>query len=154
MTGDKCSSPQFYGEEKQLLTTDYNLTRDEFERSSTRSLASEQAQSLAICRGVQLVNVAFGGTSNQNIEGHWQGLPLRTTFLLGQWMISQLSKLFSKRKSSKLSSAVRALKIYFNFRVTAVDHVIKLLKQVESIDEPVWSPVASNSWSMKKMATN
>ena len=86
LTGGQNVHPQFYGEEKTIDSDDYNLTRDEFELALLQEALRQNKPILAICRGVQLVNVAFGGTLNQDIEGHWQGLPLGLHILLRQWM--------------------------------------------------------------------
>ena len=70
LTGGQNVHPQFYGEEKTIDSDDYNLTRDEFELALLQEALRQNKPILAICRGVQLVNVAFGGTLNQDIEGH------------------------------------------------------------------------------------
>ena len=71
------SIPQFYGEKKTIESDDYNLVRDEFELALLKEALRQNKPIMAICRGVQLVNVAFGGTLNQEIEGHWQGTTFR-----------------------------------------------------------------------------
>ena len=55
--------------EKTIDSDDYNLARDEFELALLQEALRQNKPILAICRGVQLVNVAFGGTLNQEIEG-------------------------------------------------------------------------------------
>ena len=60
----------FMVRKKQLIATTINLTRDEFELALLQEALRQNKPILAICRGVQLVNVAFGGTLNQEIEGH------------------------------------------------------------------------------------
>ena len=66
---------------------------------------------MAICRGVQLVNVAFGGTLNQEIEGHWQGLPFGTSHSIETVEGSVVAKLFGKKVRST-PSIVKVLKIW------------------------------------------
>ena len=66
----------FMERKKNHRERDYNLVRDEFELALLKEALRQNKPIMAICRGVQLVNVAFGGTLNQEIEGHWQGLPL------------------------------------------------------------------------------
>lgn len=85
LTGGQNVHPQFYGV-KTIDSDDYNLVRDEFELALLQEALKQNKPILAICRGVQLVNVAFGGTLNQEIEGHWQGLPLGHLIPLRQWM--------------------------------------------------------------------
>ncbi|NOM01290.1 gamma-glutamyl-gamma-aminobutyrate hydrolase family protein, partial [Klebsiella pneumoniae] len=79
LTGGQNVHPQFYGEKKTVESDDYNLVRDEFELALLKEALRQNKPIMAICRGVQLVNVAFGGTLNQEIEGHWQGLPFGTS---------------------------------------------------------------------------
>ena len=70
LTGGQNVHPRFYGEKKTIESDDYNLVRDEFELALLKEALRQDKPILAICRGVQLVNVAFGGTLNQEIEGH------------------------------------------------------------------------------------
>lgn len=46
--------------------------RDEFEIKLLRKFYEQDKPVLAICRGMQVLNVAFGGTLIQHIEGHYQ----------------------------------------------------------------------------------
>ena len=57
------SIPQFYGEKKTIESDDYNLVRDEFELALLKEALRQNKPIMAICRGVQLVNVAFGELS-------------------------------------------------------------------------------------------
>jgi putative glutamine amidotransferase len=41
--------------------------RDEFEIGLTRTAAQEELPMMAVCRGIQLLNVAFGGTLHQHL---------------------------------------------------------------------------------------
>ena len=62
LSGGQNVHPQFYGEEKAIDSDDYNLARDEFELALLKEAIRQGKPVLAICRGLQLVNVAFGGT--------------------------------------------------------------------------------------------
>ena len=59
--------PRFYGEEIAIESDDYNLERDQFELALLKEAVRQNKPVLAICRGVQLVNVAFGGTLHQEV---------------------------------------------------------------------------------------
>ena len=96
LTGGQNVHPQFYGEKKTIESDDYNLVRDEFELALLKEALRQNKPIMAICRGVQLVNVAFGGTLHQEIEGHWQGLPFGTSHSIETVEGSVVAKLFGK----------------------------------------------------------
>ena len=79
LSGGQNVHPQFYGEEKTIDSDDYNIARDEFELALLKEALRQNKPVMAICRGLQLVNVAFGGTLNQHIDHHWQGAPFGTS---------------------------------------------------------------------------
>jgi len=62
LSGGGDLSPQLY--QGEMHATLYNLDneRDEFELSLARRLLETQCPTLAICRGMQLINVVLGGT--------------------------------------------------------------------------------------------
>jgi len=135
LTGGQNVHPQFYGEEKTIDSDDYNLTRDEFELALLQEALRQNKPILAICRGVQLVNVAFGGTLNQDIEGHWQGLPFGTSHSIETVDGSVVSKLFGKESQVNSVHRQSIKDLAPNFRVTAVDPRDQTVEAIESIDE-------------------
>lgn len=90
---------------------------------------------MAICRGVQLVNVAFGGTLNQEIEGHWQGLPFGTSHSIETVEGSVVAKLFGKESQVNSVHRQSIKDLAPNFRVTAIDSRDQTIEAIESIDE-------------------
>jgi putative glutamine amidotransferase len=71
--------PAHYGEEKRSDTV-YGIVaaHDEFELAVVREAVRQDKPLLAICRGIQLLNVALGGTLHQDLgdvlsdrESHW-----------------------------------------------------------------------------------
>lgn len=68
LSGGQDVSPLLYGEEPipQLKTT--LPTRDNFEIAIIKEILKLQKPIFAICRGMQIINVAMGGTLHQDID--------------------------------------------------------------------------------------
>ncbi len=79
LSGGQHVDPRFYGEQKAVESDDYSLIRDEFELALVAEALKQRKPIFAVCRGMQLLNVALGGTLNQNVEDHWQE-KIRGTF--------------------------------------------------------------------------
>jgi putative glutamine amidotransferase len=60
--------PAQYGEERRPEVTGVSATRDAFELELVRSALAKKMPMLAICRGMQVLNVALGGSLNQHID--------------------------------------------------------------------------------------
>lgn len=69
MPGGSDLDPALYGGEPDERTTGVNPERDRFELALTRAALDAELPMLAICRGMQLLNVALGGTLEQHIPG-------------------------------------------------------------------------------------
>lgn len=67
LSGGNDISPNRYKEDSTLEKTDYSIRRDEQEITLLKWAIKDQKPVLAICRGMQLLNVAFGGTLYQDI---------------------------------------------------------------------------------------
>ena len=135
LTGGQNVHPQFYGEKKTIESDDYNLIRDEFELALLKEALRQNKPIMAICRGVQLVNVAFGGTLNQEIEGHWQGLPFGTSHSIETVEGSVVAKLFGKESQVNSVHRQSIKDLAPNFRITAIDPRDQTIEAIESIDE-------------------
>ena len=61
--------PEVYGQERSEHTETTYRERDEFELALTREAMRRGLPFLGICRGMQLLNVALGGTLNQHLVG-------------------------------------------------------------------------------------
>ena len=125
----------FYGEKKTIESDDYNLVRDEFELALLKEALRQNKPIMAICRGVQLVNVAFGGTLHQEVEGHWQGLPFGTSHSIETVEGSVVAKLFGKESQVNSVHRQSIKDLAPNFRVTAVDPRDQTVEAIESVDE-------------------
>lgn len=60
--------PARYGEQRRPEVVGVSSTRDEFEISLVRAAVDAGIPTLAICRGMQVVNVALGGSLRQHLD--------------------------------------------------------------------------------------
>src|SRR5687768_6312592 len=67
LTGGEDVDPAHYGAKAAAATTSVHAKRDECELALAKIAHYRRIPTLAICRGIQLVNVAFGGTLVQDI---------------------------------------------------------------------------------------
>lgn len=68
LTGGQDVSPLCYGEEPHEKLGETNQTRDQFELALIAEALKQQKPIFAVCRGMQLVNVALGGTLYQDLS--------------------------------------------------------------------------------------
>ena len=68
LTGGKDIDPQCYGEEPHPKLGDVSPARDRMEIALVRQMRAADKPILGICRGIQLLNVAFGGDLFQDME--------------------------------------------------------------------------------------
>ncbi len=67
LTGGEDVHPSFYGEAVQEKCGTIDESRDRFELGLTRAALEKGLPILAICRGMQVLNVACGGTLHQDL---------------------------------------------------------------------------------------
>jgi putative glutamine amidotransferase len=70
--------PQFYGAQRHEQTGEPDPRRDRFELAAARAAVDADLPFLAICRGMQILNVSLGGTLNQHVPdlvGHKMHAP-------------------------------------------------------------------------------
>ncbi len=67
LLGGNDIDPALYGQEKQVKTRGIDKKRDTLELALSRHAIQTKKPLLAICRGIQLINVALGGTLYQHI---------------------------------------------------------------------------------------
>jgi putative glutamine amidotransferase len=67
LSGGPDINPRFYKEEPRQGLQDVDAAQDEMELELTRQALAAEVPILGICRGLQLVNVAMGGTLYQDI---------------------------------------------------------------------------------------
>ena len=72
LTGGTDVDPSLYGESRGPYTDEPDRERDSRESGLLMEALDRDLPVLAICRGMQLFNVALGGSLDQHIEGHRQ----------------------------------------------------------------------------------
>jgi putative glutamine amidotransferase len=148
LTGGDDVAPSRYGEEAHPTVVEAEAGRDEFEIGLINSARARQLPILAICRGVQMLNVACGGTLVQDIPSQLTGalthslpVPPNLAYSLAHevWVEkdSLLSKLLRERLAddtcevnSRHHQAVKDVARGFRVSATAPDGVI------EAIEDP------------------
>jgi putative glutamine amidotransferase len=70
LAGGADVDPAVYGAPRHPKTQDPDTGRDALESALLREALERDLPVLAICRGLQLLNAALGGTLEQHIEGH------------------------------------------------------------------------------------
>ncbi|SRR5579885_101831 len=70
LSGGTDIDPSFYGQERDSFSDPPDRARDELELRLLREALDLDLPALAICRGMQLFNVAHGGALIQHLEGH------------------------------------------------------------------------------------
>jgi putative glutamine amidotransferase len=83
LAGGNDIDPSSYGAERHPMTKDTVLERDRLEIALARRAVERDLPVLGICRGMQLLNVAFGGTLKQHLPdevGHDDHLPSPGSF--------------------------------------------------------------------------
>lgn len=73
LTGGGDVDPQYYDSTPKHEIRGLSRARDESEMALIHAAKEMRLPTLAICRGIQIMNVAFGGTLVQDITSDWPG---------------------------------------------------------------------------------
>jgi putative glutamine amidotransferase len=149
LTGGEDVAPSRYGESPHVTVVDSEAGRDEFEIALIHAARASHLPIFAICRGIQVLNVACGGTLVQDIPSQIHGaqahsfpVPPHESYLLAHevWLEKDalLSKLMRERLAdtdacevnSRHHQAVKTVAPGFAASATAPDGVI------EAIEDP------------------
>jgi putative glutamine amidotransferase len=71
LTGGGDIEPERFGEVRHPAVDDVSPARDDLELGLTRRAVADDVPLFAICRGIQVLNVALGGTLVQDIASEW-----------------------------------------------------------------------------------
>lgn len=74
-TGGEDVDPSLYDEAKRYPTVVSDRSRDEFELALLKAARNQRLPVLGICRGMQLINVGFGGSLYQDLKLDDYGAP-------------------------------------------------------------------------------
>jgi putative glutamine amidotransferase len=149
LTGGEDVAPALYGEAPHPTVVDVDPARDEFEIALVGEARRRNLPIFAICRGIQVLNVACGGTLVQDItsevpgalEHRWTVPPHKPydlahevwvdkDTLLARLMRERLSDTDACEANSRHHQAVKAVADGFRVSATAPDGVI------EAIEDP------------------
>jgi len=149
LTGGEDVEPARYGEAAHPTVTELDPERDAFEVDLVTEARARQLPILAICRGVQLLNVACGGTLVQDIPSqatggteHLLAVPPHQSYdlaheiwidkgtVLAQLMNDRLNGADTCDVNSRHHQAIKTLATGFRASATAPDGV------VEAIEDP------------------
>jgi len=101
--------PARYGAEPVEHLYGIEQDRDEFEIALLRTADRLAVPTLCICRGMQVMNVAFGGTLHQHLPDHAglieHGVPLEGTQTIHEVSVEPGSRLAAVTKSGPLACA-------------------------------------------------
>ncbi len=76
--------PELYGQEPHPKTGPVQKERDAYELALVRAAIERETATLGVCRGMQVLNVAYGGTVEQHLPdvvGHEEHRPLPGVFV-------------------------------------------------------------------------
>jgi putative glutamine amidotransferase len=149
LTGGEDVSPSRYGEPPHPSVVETDPARDEFEIGLVAEARRRHLPILAICRGIQVLNVACGGTLVQDVPSQVKGalehrlaapphdpyalaheVWLDKDTLLARLMRERLSDTDACEVNSRHHQAVRQVAAGFEVSATAPDGI------VEAIEDP------------------
>jgi Predicted glutamine amidotransferases len=132
--------PRFYGEAPSPYIEPFDAERDQFEMTLLKKAVSAGKPVFCVCRGLQVLNVAYGGTLIQDLATEWkqpilhdQKIPRsQTSHSVRLLEDSRLSQLFDRKTSIFVNSlhhqAIKTLAPSFRAVAYAPDGVIEAVE--------------------------
>lgn len=90
--GGNSVTPSMYGAERQPETKNTDIEKDEFQFEAVRMYAEAGKPVLGICRGEQLVNNVFGGTTIQHMPEGWHKYERTVIIAENSWLYNLLGE--------------------------------------------------------------
>lgn len=142
-TGGQDVSPQFYEEEPMPLLQQTNPRRDQFEINLFKAAWKQNLPVFAVCRGMQLANVALGGSLYQDLSyyANWQvkhvQIPTPSTFASHSVTVDQDSRLYQITGeqiivNSYHHQAIKRLSPQLKVVAESTDHLIEAVEPIDS----------------------
>ncbi len=144
LTGGVDVDPAIYGEERHATVTAVEPERDAFEFALLRAAREAKLPIFGICRGVQVMNVAFGGTLVQDIDSQAGGSVPHTVAsppcaIAHEVWVSKGSRLWTLMQekmvdadtcsvNSRHHQAIKQLAAGFEVTATAPDGVVEAIE--------------------------
>jgi len=144
LTGGVDIDPARYGEERHAAVTAVEPDRDAFEFALLHAARAAKLPIFGICRGIQVMNVAFGGTLVQDIESEAAGTLPHTVAappcaIAHEVWISKGSRLWALMQekmvdadtcsvNSRHHQAVKQLAPGFEVTATAPDGIVEAIE--------------------------
>lgn len=157
LSGGSDLHPSHYQEEPSLLLEETIQERDEYELQLALEAYERQIPILGICRGLQLVNVAFGGTLYQDLSQHptcslshrqkeeWSQLSHQVKVLPSSLLLDILGEEFIQTNSFH-HQGIKQLAEGFSVNAYSDDGVI------EGIERPGKAPILAVQWHPEAMS--
>ncbi len=141
LSGGGDLDPQCYGVASHPQVYDVDAARDAMELELARQLTNRRLPTLAICRGLQVINVAFGGTLHPHLPDHYgdtvpHGVPPHQAVAHDVQLVaeSRLGRLMGSDRVVSYSwhhQAIDRLASGFQVVARAPDGVIEAVEQPE-----------------------
>lgn len=166
LTGGEDVDPSMFGEEPRHGQGTVVVERDKMEIALVQMMRAQGKPILGICRGIQIVNVALGGTLYQDLLRQWKG-QIQHAQLAARNHLSHRVKIAPDSKLSSCFGGETTIRVN-SFHHQAVKNIAPslqavawdaegLVEAVESLNEPFvlavqWHP--ENLWHDNPVVVN